>query len=345
MDLDPSSEDSVWRFKPDDLLVDFAREFLGLTAAIILAALFLVMAWRDGLRTVISAGGLLSDAARTTRSRLQEQPGAQVTMTMVATAVIVIFELLWLFCVFAVGNLMSLVFQQREEEILRFTLVDPLETIEALQWDWVSTVYVLTAVFALAISRRHYREYYGSEFLGATVSAPILLAGAYFTLGVVLQLIVAGLAKMSEGSANLDKDFPTWLLLAGASAAYIGLCILALRTAVFLGNLWLGDPHGVGRLTPASAEQRAYLRAFYQNAKNGHHGNPVRLGRLTKGWQVSSRTTSDDRSSRTERLCVTTAGRPVHVSNYGIEKVDGHLHKFPIDWASPAPVTQRGRNP
>jgi hypothetical protein len=128
--------------------------------------------------------------------------------------------------------------------------------------------------------------------------------------------------------------------VAGAGA-YIGICLLALRLAVFVGNLWFGDVHNRG-IRPLKAKQAvsvqadSYFRSLCQYNKNNPNNPPKRLNWRTYGWKVSQVTTSNDRSSRTEYLYVTTSGRPVYVDDYGkVQRVDGHLHKFPGAWNAP----------
>jgi hypothetical protein len=287
------------------------------------------------------AGGALSLFARQARRQVDELPTARAVLVIAATVGIVIFEIVWLFCVFAVGNLVSLTFGQRDETVLQFDPLDPLGTAHVLQWDTISTSYVLVAVATLFVARRTYQREYGAESLGFVVAVPAVLVGIFIGLGVMIRLIVVVLAWLFEGSTDLDIAFWTWLIIMVGAGAYIGICLLALHSAVFAGNLWFGDVHDGGRrpLTAkqaVSAQADAYFRSLCQYIKNKPNSPPERLNWRTRGWKVSQVTTSDDRSSRTEYLYVTTSGRPVYVDNYGkVQRVDGHLHKFPGAWNSP----------
>jgi hypothetical protein len=322
MDIDPNGENSVWDMTPDNLLVKFVGQFLGLTAAVIVAAAFLFFAWRDTARTVVRAGGVVSLFARKARRQLNELPTARAVLVIAVTAGVVILEVVWLFCVFAVGNLVSLTFGQRDETVLQFDPLDPLGTAHVLQWDAISTSYVLVALATLLVARRTYHREYGAESLGFVVAVPAVLVGIFIGLGVAIRLIVVVLAWLFEGSTALDAGFWTWLIILAGAGAYIGFCLLALRLAVFVGNLWFGDVHNGGRrpLAPrqaVSVQADAYFLALCRSNKNNPNNPPERLNWRTSGWKVAQVTTSDDRSSRSEYLYVTTSGRPVYVDDYG----------------------------
>jgi hypothetical protein len=263
-------------------------------------------------------------------------------LAVATTVAIVLLEIFWLFWVFVIGNLVSLALSQRNTSILRFDPIHPLATAGVLEWDRVSTIYMLIALGMLVVARRYYRREYGSEFLAFVVAAPALLAGGLAALGVVIRLVVFGLAVLFDGSTELDTTFWTWLLIAVTGGAYLGLCVLALRAAVFVGNVWLGDVHNPNRNVlignrPITEQAEAYLKAFYRMAKSNPSYKLVRLNWRTRGWQVSQVTTSDDRSSRTSRLFVTTSGRAVYVGNTGVvEKLrPGYLEQFPVNWSTP----------
>lgn len=338
VDIDPNGDDSIWNLTPDNLLVKFVGQFLGLTAAVVVAAVLLFFAWRDTARAVMRADGAVSLFARQARSQLDTLPATRAALLVAATVSVVLFEIVWLFWVFVVGNLVSLTFGQRDEAILRFDPLDPLGTAGVLQWDAISTTYVLVAVATLLIARRTYRREYGAEFPAFVVAAPAVLVGGVIGLGVVLRLVVLLLAWLFEGSTELDATFWLWLIIVAGAGAYLGLCLLALRLAVFAGNLWFGDVHNGGRrplstTQAVSAGTDAYFRALPQHARSNPYVQLERLNWRTRGWKVSQVTTSDDRSSRTEYLYVTTSGRPVHVDDYGkVQRADGHLHKFPGAW-------------
>jgi hypothetical protein len=341
VDINPNGDNSLWDLTPDNLLVKFVGQFLGLTGAIILAAIFFFMAWRDTTRTIVHAGGALSLFARQAQRQLNELPTARAVLVIAATAGVVIFEIVWLFWVFVVGNLVSLTFGQRDERVLQFDPLDPLGTANVLQWDAISTSYVLIAVATLLAARRIYQREYGAESLAFVIAVPAVLVGVFIGLGVLLRLVVVLLAWLFEGSTELDAAFWTWLIILAGAGAYIGICLLALRLAVFVGNLWFGDVHNRGK-RPLAAKQMvgaqadAYFRAFCKQAKNDPNRRPERLNWRTSGWKVSQVTTSDDRSSRTEYLYVTTSGRPVYVDDYRkVQRMDGHLHKFPGAWNFP----------
>lgn len=340
MNLDPNGDNSIWGNKPDDLLVKFTGQLFGVTAATLLAALFFYFAWRDAARTAVQAGGLLRGLAGNAGRRLAALTATRVALAIFATVSIVVFEVFWLCCVFAVGNLVSLQAGQRDQRILQFDLLDPLATSGVLVWDPVSTIYVLLAVLALLISRWYYRREYGTGFLGFVVAAPGVFLGGLAALVVVFRLVLLGLALLFDGPTDLDEFFWLMVKVAAAGASYTAMCLLAPRAAVVAGNIWLGDEHNGGRSPldtgPAvSADARAYFKAFYAHARKHRTKDIKRINWRTRGWLVSH-TTSDEYRPHDEYLYVTTSGRPVYVGHHGgVERVDRHLHKFPVDWTRP----------
>jgi hypothetical protein len=331
MALDPQALNPIMNLQPDDLLVEFIENTLGMTLfSYIVAIPIVILSWFGAITRAIAAGERASGAVRQAQARMQTHDKSRPALIYLITGLVVIFMVFWLFCVLAVGNLLSLALGVGDESVLGFKISDPLGTVSLLRWDAISGGYVLLALVLLVCARKYHKAYYGTEFLGLVVAAPAVLVGAVSTLGFLFLLVV----KFLGSKDDLGHSLLIAAVVAGTSTAYAGLCISAYRLAVTVSVLWFGQIHETDRTftTPTDdiKQQMARLRSFYRVVKSDSSKRPEKINWRMKGWKVSEVRSSDDRRTYREALYVTTSGRPVHVSDFGVGKIDGHWHKFYI---------------
>ncbi|MGW6441532.1 hypothetical protein [Lentzea sp. NPDC055074] len=225
--------------KPDDALVHLVENQLGLPLlAFLIASALFVTAWFGFIRAAL---GLAIRAARTVDAGLRSRPRLERVLLVSSFVVLVGLELLWLYVVFLIGNLLSFGFGLRDSPIIPLDVVGVGVPAGATALDTFSFLYLLSAIGVLFLAGRSETRLDDRVVpINATIiSAPTLVWGVP-TAAVVLFDTASMLWQ--DGKPFLPPDMHPPAAIAAFCLAYYIACCMAVFGVVLLVRLWQRQP-------------------------------------------------------------------------------------------------------
>ncbi|MGH3940191.1 MAG: hypothetical protein ACRDTG_16475 [Pseudonocardiaceae bacterium] len=223
--------------EPDDLLEWLLTEIFGPASVVVFLYLMVtaVAAWYKAAVTAIKLGKVGHSSAVRLFMRISQHSRGYRAVGVALSVAVVLIQVMWAYLAYVAGNAISRVAGVSEDVDLSRLTVD--QFVRSLNWDWVSTGYVLLCAAALVHTYR-YPRYRRNRTVATILSLPAYPIALFGTLGATwIMLDYLGMGNMY--SNNFTKGEVILAYAMGAtSIAYIIATRAALNTPGLVANYW-----------------------------------------------------------------------------------------------------------